>query len=257
MEELNKQHVQVPEMDLEKEGLETNDPYIYACIKRYMNSETMQAFPSIQTISQDSGFNKAVVLESIARLENAGYFKTVKEYGKSTVYVFNNYKYFQIFSYDFLDNTKLSPKGKAYLVASQEYILKFPNSGLGVIEFDSTRMAKALRMSLPTLRKREKELQEAGILSLVPSKQKELLCIDGKQIINTGLNLFYRVYNFEEFCNTLALKFQQTDNRLDEQDSKIEEVNTKIDKLEKYLLEVLEENKKLKEENQKLLGIKL
>lgn len=36
----NTRHVQVPTMDLKAEGLANTDPYIYACIKKYMNTST-------------------------------------------------------------------------------------------------------------------------------------------------------------------------------------------------------------------------
>ena len=92
------------------------DPYVYACIKKYMNKETKQAYPSIQTLIEITGLNKKTILAAIDRLEKSGYFKVIRRAGSSNIYIFDDYKKFEIFSYDFLDTKELSSKAKSYLV---------------------------------------------------------------------------------------------------------------------------------------------
>lgn len=118
------QHIQVPKMNLKQEGLLITDPYVYACIKKFMNNETKQAFPSNKTLVEISGLNSKTIMASINRLEKAGYFTIKREMGKPNIYTFNDYKQFEIFSYDFLDNPDLTPKEKSYLVASQQFMFK-------------------------------------------------------------------------------------------------------------------------------------
>lgn len=241
---MNTQHVQVPDMDLKKEGLLHNDPYVYACIKRYMNNESKIAFPSLSTLVNNSGLHKTTIISSIERLEKAGYLSIIKEFGKANKYQFNDYKKFEIFSYDFLDNVKLTAKQKAYIVATQQYMFKDPESSTGIIKFDSERMAEAIGLSLPTLRKREKELQAAGILSLIPSNQKELIKDEnGNYILGSGMNIYHRIYNFPEFCNLLAMKFQQTDEHLNLQDQKIDAHSKEIEDMKNEIRQLKEQLK--------------
>lgn len=225
---MNKQHVQVPSMDLKANNLQNIDPYVYACIKRYMNTSTREAFPSIQKLIEDSGLSKATLLKAIKRLEDAGFFSITREYGTSNHYLFNEEKKFEIFSYEFLDDKDLTPKEKAYLVASQQYMFK--GEKLGGITFSSEKLAASIGLSLPSLRKYESSLEEKGILTKTPIKKDNA----------TGLNVYERIYDFEKFCNILALKFIQ-------QDEKIDNHEIRIKHLEEQLKLVLEENKRLKE----------
>lgn len=62
---MNKRHVQLP---TEKSDLEPKDQLIYLSIKRFMNSETKTAFPSLKTISEVSGASIPTIRKSIERL---------------------------------------------------------------------------------------------------------------------------------------------------------------------------------------------
>lgn len=233
----NLQHVQVPQMHLKSEGLLHNDPFIYACIKRYMNNTTKTAFPSINTIVKDTQLNKQTILNSIDRLSKAGYLQIIKTLGKVNEYKFNDYKKFEIFSYEFLDNPNLTSKEKAYLVATQQFMFKDSESNTGTVKFDNTQFAEAIGLSISALKKREKELQKDNILTLVQSNQKELIQIDNIRIPSTGYNICYRLYDFNEFCNTLALKFNQIDDRVDSVEDKLEKALARIAVLETQIQE--------------------
>lgn len=219
------QHVQVPNMDLKSEGLTSVDPFVYACIKRYMNGKTHQSFPSMSTLTKDSGLTKPTLIKAVERLEKAGYISVKREFGKSSVYTFNEIKKFEIFSYEFIDNDSLTPKEKAYLVASQQYMFKHPENETGTISFTTQRLAENLGISCNTLRKYEDSLKAKNILSLVPIKNDNA----------TGLPVYERVYQFAEFFNLLALKFQQTDEKLEEHDKAISDVTAELEKIKAIL----------------------
>lgn len=225
----NKQHVEIPSVDLKENGLENIDPYVYACIKRYMNAKTKQSFPSLQSLIKDSQLSKSTIVKSIKRLESAGFIKVIKEFGKSNTYVFNDVKKFEMFSYDFLDKKDLTPKEKAYLVASQQFMFK--GEKLGGITFSSQKLADNIGLSLPTLRKCEQSLEEKGILT------KNLIKRDN----STGLGVYERVYDFDKFANLIALKFYEQDEKLDQHEYRIK-------RLEQQLQMVLEENARLKQQ---------
>lgn len=242
MEE-NKQHVQVPNMELQEDsGLNYIDPFVYACIKRFMNEKTMIAFPSIRTLMETSKLSQHLLQESISRLEAAGYIKVNKQFGKSNTYLFNKDTQFEIFSYDFLDQPNLTTKEKAYLIAAQQHMFKDVNSKTGRIEYDSDTLAMKLGISTKTLMRTEKELKHKNILSLIPSNQMELLKVNGQVIPKTGLNIQYRVYDFNEFSNLIALKFQQQDQRLDAHDLEIQELQQKNRELEEKINKLLSLN---------------
>ena len=52
---MNKQHVQLPNNMTLETILTPQDLLVYVSIKRYMNNETKEAFPSLQTIAEKCG----------------------------------------------------------------------------------------------------------------------------------------------------------------------------------------------------------
>lgn len=252
MEE-KKQHVQVPKMNLKDDHLNNLDPYVYAWIKRFMNNESKQAFPSVQTLCNKTGLYRETITASVDRLEAAGYIKVIRQLGKPNIYVFNDYKKFEIFSYDFLDNQELTPKNKAYLVASQQYMFKSPKTNSGSIKFDTRKFANMINLSLPTMRKQEKELQDKGVLVINPTNQLELIEADGQIIPSTGLYIDERIYNFNNFCNVLALKFLEQDEKIDKNTDDIAVLKDELSDTKTKLAKALQEIENLK--NQKEMKI--
>ena len=228
------QHIQVPKMNLKAEGLNITDPYVYACIKKYMNQHTKEAFPSNSTLTKITGFSNKTILGAIARLEAAGYFSVKREHGKPNVYTFNTYKQFEIFSYDFLDNPDLTPKEKSYLVASQQFMFKNPELAQGKISFSSEKFANLMGLSQNTLRKYEDTLKDKEILTTVPIKRDNA----------TGLAVEARVYDFEKMFNIIAMKFIETDNKLDEHDQEIHFLKQQIEYLTNELKTMKQGDKK-------------
>lgn len=226
MKKSENQHVTVPSVDLKENGLEHIDPYVYACIKRYMNAETKKCFPSTQTLMKDSQLAKRTICNSIKRLEAAGFLEVEREYGKANIYKFNDTKKFEMFSYDFLDKKDLTPKEKAYLVASQQFMFKGKEHG--GITFSSEKLAENIGMSLPTLRKTEEALEEKGVLTKNLLKRNQC-----------GLGVYERIYDFDKFANIVALKFNEQDQRIDSHEYRIQ-------KLEEQLKFVLKENERLR-----------
>lgn len=203
---MNRQHVQVPNMNLKEESLDLIDPYVYACIKRYMNNVTKEAFPSLDTILEDTGLAKHTVLKSIKRLSNANYLRTEKKKGLSTRYIFNDYRKFEIFSFDFLDNDNLTPKEKAYLITIQNKMYKDNVLEIGKITLSNSDIKEFLNIDPKTMRKLEQSLQEKNVLQLIPVKSRD----------ERGVCVNERIYSFVDFANLVALKFSETDTQIQE-----------------------------------------
>jgi DNA-binding transcriptional regulator YhcF (GntR family) len=212
----NTRHVQVPTMDLKAEGLANTDPYIYACIKKYMNTSTKQAWPSNSTLTKISGLSAKTVIAAINRLEQAGYISVKREYGKANVYTFNDYRKFEIFSYEFLDRTDLSPKEKAYFITVQPFMFK--GDGTGTITFSTNVLAEKISLSVNTLKKYEQILKDKNLLELVPIKTDNA----------TGLPVYARNYNFEHWTNLVAIKFAEQDDRLNTHEYELKRLKDEV-----------------------------
>ena len=99
--------------------LDPKDKLIYLAIRRYMNKQTREAFPSYAKITEDTGAAAKTIKKCVDNLVNEGYLETRKE-GKKIIYKFNNKKQFEPFSYDFLDKPELTFTEKSYIVATQQ-----------------------------------------------------------------------------------------------------------------------------------------
>ena len=212
-------------VDIKQENLELIDAYIYLILKRYMNEETKIAFPSTTTLMSDTNLSKPAILNSVKRLEKANYIKIIRQFGKANQYQFNDYKKFECFSYDFLDMKELSAIEKAYLVIAQPHMIdKDSVTQTGKIHYDQSTFANIMGISVNTLKKIEKHLQELHILSLKATNQKELVLANTRYIPSTGFNLYDRVYSFPAFCNELVFKIQEHDVKLDKHEAEIHQL---------------------------------
>ena len=142
MEAINKQHVQLPNDMTVNENLTPQDLLIYVAIKRYMNKDTKEAFPSLQTICAKSGASINTVRKCINNLEAQDYFKIEKR-GRQNYYIFSDYQKFEPFSYDFLDKEDLTFTEKAYIIASQQYMFK-DEKGIGKISYTNSELSEKI-----------------------------------------------------------------------------------------------------------------
>ena len=135
--EINKQHVQVPnDMTEQNIYLKPGDILIYATIKRHMDKDTKTCYPSLDTISRESGASINTVRASIQNLVNAEYIEVTPK-GRGKLYRFLKWDKFEPFSYDFLDNKKLTFKEKAYILATQQYMFKKEETQDGVVTYNN------------------------------------------------------------------------------------------------------------------------
>ena len=79
MENKSQQHVQLPNNMTASGELTPKDLLIYVSIKRYMNNETREAFPSLETIMKHSSSSKPTVRKCIESLKSKGYISIHKE----------------------------------------------------------------------------------------------------------------------------------------------------------------------------------
>ena len=157
------QHVQLPnDMDLEPKDL-----LIYLCIKRYMNKDTHDAFPALSTLSKKSGASINTIRKAITRLKDDGYIEIRKE-GRKNIYHFTKYVTFEPFSYAFMDMENITFTEKAYLVASQQYMIK--DNGIGKISYSNGELSDKIHMPESTISKCNRTLTAKNYLEVIPTK---------------------------------------------------------------------------------------
>jgi biotin operon repressor len=141
--------------------LEPKDKLIYLAIRRYMNHQTMECFPSYAKITEDTGAAAKTIKKCVENLVKEGYLKTRKQ-GRSIVYTFNNQKYFEPYSYDFLDKPDLTFTEKAYIVATHQYMFKDENEGQ--LGYTNKELSNLINMPESTISKCNRSLEKKGYL---------------------------------------------------------------------------------------------
>ena len=178
------QHVQVPNNMCVTHDLEPFDVLVYANIKKYMNKDTLEAWPSITVIAKNIGCKREKVIESIRKLN--GRWFTVYKKGKKNVYSFNRkYTEFEPFSYGFLEKKDITNLAKAYILVIQQFMFK-DLKHFGKVSFTNSELSELINMSAWEIRKCDRELLEKGYLNKIKTKLKDF---------DTGLPRYEKVFN--------------------------------------------------------------
>lgn len=172
-------HVQLPN-DMSGGGLDPWDMLVYLSIRSFINKDG-KAYPSLRKISKVSGLCVDRVRECIGNLEKEDYI-VVERNGKGSLYRFNEYKAFEPFSYDFLENEDLTVNEKAYIVATQQYMFK-DKEGVGRIMYPNTKLAKMINVSEGMIRKCDKSLVAKGYLARIENGKEFNLAKIGQMIV--------------------------------------------------------------------------
>ena len=214
----NLQHVQLPNSMTVNSELTPKDLLIYVSIKRYMNKDTKQAFPSQDLICKNASSTKPTVKKCTEKLVELGYIKVKKE-GRKNVYIFNSHKNFEPFSYEFLDREDLSASTKAHLLATQQFMFKDVDK-YGKVTMNDFQLSQILNTSPHTLAKCNKELEEKGYLSIIKTSAKDS---------DTGLVRNEKIYHLDELSQAIVFTLQNHEDRLNNTDAKIKALEKQIE----------------------------
>lgn len=225
---INKQHVQLPNNMIKKDGLEPKDLLVYAVLKKYMNNETKECFPSLETLSKDSGYSINTIRKSIALLQNNNYIEIRRE-GRKNVYKFNPHKKFEPFSYEFLECDKLETNEKAYVLAYQQFLIK-DQTGIGKTSFTNEVISEKLNLSTRTISRLDSSLIKKGFLNIIKTDAKDPV---------TGLFINEKFFHLDELGQAIIWALQKHDNDIEDL-KEVSESNSKDIKI------VLRENEILK-----------
>lgn len=222
---MNKQHVQLPNNMTVETILTPQDLLVYVSIKRFMNNETKEAFPSLQTIAELCGASIPTIRKCIKNLELGRYIEIIKK-GRSQIYKFIKYDKFEPFSYEFLDKKDLTFTEKAYLIASQQYMFK--DNGKGKIGMSNQELGELINMPKSTVTKCNNTLESKGYLDIIKAKKQ-----------GSGITINEKFFHLDELGQAIVFTLQNHENRINK--------NTEdIENLKRDMNIILKENKELK-----------
>ncbi len=209
--------IELPSGEEVLKDITPQDQLIYLSIRSFMNKDTMECFPSLDTIAERAGASVPTVRKCIKNLQDKDYLKVIKT-GRSQKYRFNKLKQFEPFSYDFLDNKELSFTNKAFLAAAQTYMYD-KESGTGKISYNKMELAEKINMPYSTLARTTNELVKKDIMSL----QK---IASGKQEMQ---------FNFERYNQGIVRVLLNHEERIDDTEAKVERLENTVDALMKII----------------------
>lgn len=216
-------HVHLPN-DMTK-ILTPQDLLVYVSIKRFMNNETKEAFPSLQTIAGLCGASIPTIRKCIKSLEEGGYIEVIKK-GRSQIYKFIKYDQFEPFSYEFLDKKDLTFTEKAYQLAAQQY--QFKENGIGKISMSNKELSEKINMSESSISRCNKSLESKGYLDIIKAKKQ-----------GSGITINEKFFHLDELGQAIVFTLQNHENRINK--------NTEdIESLKKDMKIILKENQELK-----------
>lgn len=219
MEKKNEQYVIYPHNGNSEpmNGLTPQDKLIYLAIRRYMNRDTMESFPSYARITQDIGAAAKTIKKSVDNLVREEYLQTRRD-GKKIIYKFNNKKQFEPFSWDFLDKPDLTFTEKSYIVAAQQYMFK--DNEEGKISYKNNELSKLINMTEATISRCNHSLEKKGYLE--------------------GASELVKKFQLRELDQLFIWKFKEQDEKIEKNTEDIREIKKKLELL-------IAENEKLKE----------
>lgn len=221
MEKENKQHVQLP--NNMTANLTPIDLLVYVSVRRYLNSRTGLCCPSLETIVRNSSLSKPTVIKCIEALRESG-FINYKVVGRSRHYSFSDYKKFEPFSYEFLDNDKLTANEKAYWLASQQWMFK-DEKGLAKTSFTTREIAERINWSQPSVTRCEKSFKDKGLMTTMT-----LNCRD-----EHGLRKVEKVFYLDEFGQAIVHCLQDHEERITDNEKTLEIALREINKLKEEI----------------------
>lgn len=228
----NKQHVQVPD-PAKKTKLKPFDKLVYANLRRHMDKDTYECFPTIRRIASECGCTEKRVTNSIERLIEAGDIEKTKRIGRSNVYKFNKLsKNFEMFTNDFLDQKDTTPEEKAYLIGLQSQTYK--DGGFAMTTKTNEEIADALNIDTRSVQRYNKSLKEKQILV-----EMKTAILD-----SAGYNRTVKAIDLAKVCQAVLY----VNERVDVHETRLNAQEDRITILEKMVSKLMQEKTELEKQ---------
>lgn len=186
----------------------------------------------METLAKDAGVSKTTVNKAIKNLVANGDISVRKE-GRKNVYKFNpSSKNFEMFTYKFMRDVDLTSQQRIYIILTQQYMYK-DEEGYGKLTYSNQELSEEIGLSASTIYRRNKELEDKGILQVIDTDKKDP---------ETGVAIQLKLFDLSKIAqDVLFIK-----KKLEEHDKEIKENSKTIKLLSKEVEELRAEIKKLK-----------
>ena len=184
---------------------------------------------------RESGCSKPTVTNSIKVIEEKGYFKripksqaktTPRPKGRGCVYVFNNAKHFEPFSYDFLDNPKLSKSEKLQILCTQQYMIKDESAYLGKVSYSDRQLSELTGLDHRTIKKNNESLIDKGFANQVTLQTKDPV---------TGLINKETIYHLDKIGQAIVFALRIHEQRLNYVEDRQDTLEDRLTRLEQIV----------------------
>ena len=204
-------------------------------MRQHMDKHTYRTFISIRRLSELASVSINTVQSSIKKLKEAGEIKVLDEKkGRSNIYeIQKTGKYFERFTYEFLNYKELEAEEKGILMAMQQYTDK-SDGQFAVTTKSKEELATNMHIGTRVLTRVFHQLEEKGILqtSSTPIIDKV-----------TGLKKTARYIDLALICQAMLF----INKKVDEQGEQINEHDKRLHAVDKNILKMQEEINRLKE----------
>lgn len=194
--------------------------------------QTHETFVSIATIAEKLHVGRKFVLDSIDRLIKAGYITITKGQNNRNIYHFNEYKTFQGFSDEFLDNTDLSMEEKGYLAMIQQY-MRLDDGQTGKISMTDKELADHIGLSRRSVASYNMALRNKGFLTCVNQSVPDY-------IESAGL----KVYDIRAYGQAIVFLLKKHNDQIEKNTEDIEELKQQIANIKTQSQETIIEMRK-------------
>ena len=225
---MNKQHVQLPNDLGDIKNIKPKDQLVYVAIKKFMNKDTKEAFPSLQTLHNITKLSINTIRDCIGRLLQSGFIEVRKE-GRKNIYKFLKYDTFEPFSYKFIEKDDLTAEEKSYLVASQKYMFKENNEGK--ISYTNKELSEKINMSESSISRVNNSLVKKDYALLLNSKNSE------------GLNIKQKWYHLNKLEQAIVFTLQNHEERISNNENKVKSLEKQLELALKEISELKKEKK--------------
>lgn len=220
----NVQHIQVPH-PISKSKIKIKDWLVYANIKRFMNKDTREAFPSLDIIAQKSGCVIKTVKSAIERLEQCGYIQIKKQDRTNNVYVFPELlEKFEMFTPEFLDDSSIDVNLKAYIIGLQALSYINKEKSQSVCGYSNYEIADKLNISEKKVKTYNTDLKGKEILTEVTSAALD----------EAGFNKSLKIINLDK----VHLAVLYVAGKVVEMEERQDEFDERLQKIEEALLRI-------------------
>lgn len=138
-----------------------------------MNKDTMEAFPSLDTIKKETGCALQTIRKSILALEKEGAIKVKRKCNAPNVYTFTKLEEdFERYTFEFLDK-EWSPELKGHVMGVLANSYKDPTTGFAYTMKTQEELADSMHTSVRTIQRRNKEMRNEGILTELTSYKRD------------------------------------------------------------------------------------